>query len=120
MRKFAVAVALGAAFVLTPVIPASFSAAAQVKQVQAKTPKPVKGTISSVDSDSVVVSVTNKNGDKKDRTFKTDSNTKITLDGKDAKLSDLKAGETVSVVRGTGKNAPAAEINATSVAADSK
>ena len=76
----------------------------------------VKGTISSVDADTVTVSVTDKKGAAKDHKVKTDSNTKITLDGKDAKLTDLKAGQTVTVTPGSGHGAPAAAIDATSAA----
>ena len=41
------------------------------------------------------------------------------LDGKDAKLADLKAGQTVKVTPGDNKGDPASEIEATSAAAPS-
>jgi hypothetical protein len=118
MRKLATIVALGAAFSLTPLIHADNVGNTHVKQVQEKKHHGgMKGTISSVESDSVVVSVTNKKtGEKKDHTVKTDASTKITLDGKDAKLTDLKAGQEVSITPGTAHGAPALAIEATSAA----
>jgi hypothetical protein len=114
MRKLAAVVALGAALSLTPVIHADNIAGTHVKQVQEKKHHGMKGTISSIDGDTVVVSSTNPKGEKKDHKVKTDASTKITLDGKDAKLSDLKAGQDVSITPGQGHGAPALAIEATS------
>jgi len=114
MRSLA-ALALGAALCLTPVVVhADVIGRTHVQQVEKKA-HVMKGTISSIDGETVVVSVTSKKtGDKKDHKVKTDSNTKITLDGKDAKLSDLKAGQEVAVTPGAEKGAAASEIEATS------
>jgi len=122
MRSLA-ALALGAALCLSPVIHADVIGGAHVKQID-DTPKKVhhmKGTISSVDGETVVVSVTNKKtGDKKDHKVMTDDKTKITLDGKDAKLSDLAANQEVVITPGAEKGAPASEIEATSAAPAAK
>jgi hypothetical protein len=116
MRSLA-ALALGAALCFTPVIAhADNIGGTHVKQVQEKKARHMKGAISSIDGETVVVSVTKKDGSKADRKCKTDSNTKITLDGKEAKLSDLKAGQEVAVTLGTEKGAAASEIEATSAA----
>ena len=125
MRSLA-ALALGAALFVTPVIAhADNIGGAQVKQID-DTPAPkkvhhMKGTISSIDGETVVVSVTNKKtGDKKDHKVKTDDKTKITLDGKDAKLTDLKEGQEVAITPGTEKGAAASEIEATTAAPAAK
>jgi hypothetical protein len=115
MRSFIVAVALGAAFASAPFVQVSH--AGTTTKLVAKGAHPVKGTISSIDGTTVVVSVANKKtGTTKDQKIKTDDSTKITLDGKDAKLADLKAGQLVEVTRGEGKGAAAATIAATSAA----
>jgi hypothetical protein len=117
MRSFLVAVALGAAFSFTPCVMAGNNGVAHTKLVkEAKGHHGMKGTISSVNADSVVVSVTDKKGTAKDHTIKTDSNTKITLDGKDAKVTDLKAGQEVTITPGAAHGDPAAAIDATSAA----
>ena len=116
MRSLAAVLALGAAFTLTPVIAQAAPAQAHVQAVQKKV-HTTKGTVSSVDGDTVVVSVENKKtGTSKDHKIKTDSNTKVTLDGKDAKVSDLKAGMLVTITPGEGKGAAASQIEATSAA----
>ena len=85
MRLFSatVAVALTLAF-------GSFAGAAAAH-------KPHTGTVVKVNGDVVVVKWANKAGAEKDHKIKTDANTKVTVDGHEAKLSDLKAGEQVSV-----------------------
>jgi hypothetical protein len=113
MRSFVAALALGAALSFAPCVHAGTSGN-PVKQVEEKKHHAMKGTVSSVDGQTVVVSVTNKDGKAKDHKIKTDSNTKVTLDGKDAKLSDLKAGQEVSVTMGAAHGDPAAAIDATS------
>jgi hypothetical protein len=118
MRSLATALVLGVAFSVAPFVSSAQAAPAHVQQVQAKK-RMMKGTVSSVDGTTVVVTTTNKNGDKKDHKVKTDSDTKITLDGKEVKLSALKAGQTIKVTPGEGRGAPASEIEATS-ATDSK
>jgi hypothetical protein len=118
MRTLAAALTLGIAFSLAPLIQSAHAGQAHVQQVQAKKKGP-HGTVSSVDGDTLVISVTNKQGEKKDRKIKTDSSTKVTLDGKEAKLSDLKAGQMVKVTPGANRGDPASEIEATS-ASDSK
>lgn len=118
MRTLAAALALGVAFSFATLIQPAQAGQTHVQQVQSKKKGP-HGTVSSVDGTTLIISVTNKQGDKKDRKIKTDSSTKVTLDGKDAKLSDLKAGQMVKVTPGEGRGAPASEIEATS-ASDSK
>lgn len=115
MRTLAV-LALGAALSFAPFAQAGTTGQAHVQKVadSGKKAHHMKGTISSIDGDTVVVSVTNKSGTAKDHKVKTDSNTKITLDGKDAKLSDLKSGQEVTVTPGAEKGAAASEIEATS------
>jgi D-lyxose ketol-isomerase len=113
MRSLAAVVALGAALSFTPFIHADSITGARTQQVQTKVHH-MKGTVSSIDGDTVVVTSTNKNGDKKDHKVKTDSNTKFMLDGKEAKLTDLKAGQDVTITPGANKGDPAAEIDATS------
>jgi Cu/Ag efflux protein CusF len=120
MRSLAAALTLGVAFSVLPFTPSAQAGHVHAQQVQQKK-HARKGTISSVDGDTVTVSIASKNGDKKDHPFKTDSNTKITLDGKEAKLADLKAGQTVKVTPGDTKNDPVVTIAATSATAgDSK
>ena len=125
MRSLAVVLALGIAFSATPLLQAAHAGQTHAQKVQAKK-RTVKGTVSSVDGETVVVSVTNKKtGATKDRKIKTDDKTKVTLDGKEAKLSDLKAGQQVVITPGDEKGAAASEIAATSAsdsgkAADSK
>lgn len=116
MRVLAAALTLGVAASFVPFVQSAQAGQAHVHQVQQKQ-HARKGTISSIDGDNLVVSITNKQGDKKDRTFKTDSNTKVTLDGKEAKLADLKAGQSVKVTPGDTKNDPVVAIAATSEAA---
>ncbi|HXG09666.1 MAG TPA: hypothetical protein VNK04_07745 [Gemmataceae bacterium] len=55
----------------------------------------LEGTIKKVDSNKSTVVVTGK--DKKDVTVTVNKDAKITLDGKKAKLADLKEGQTVKV-----------------------
>ena len=73
--------------------------------------KSLTGTIVSVSGASLTVSVTTKKGKSKERHVKTNEKTKITLDGKEAKLSDLKKDEQVSV---TLEHGTASEVSATS------
>ena len=114
MRSLAAVLALGVAFSAAPLLSAAHTGQAQAQQVQAKK-RTVKGTVSSVDGETLVVSVTNKKtGEKKDRKIKTDDKTKVTLDGKDAKLADLKAGQEVTITPGDNRGDPASEIAATS------
>lgn len=118
MRSLAAALTLGVAVSFVPFVQSAQAGQVHVQQVQQKKHGP-HGTISSIDGDTIVISVTNKNGDKKDRKIKTDSNTKFMLDGKEAKLADLKAGQTVKVTPGDNRGDPASEIDATSATADS-
>lgn len=114
MRSLAVVLALGMAFSAVPFLPAAHAAQPHAQKVQAKK-RTIKGTVSSVDGETVVVTVTNKKtGNTRDRKIKTDDKTKVTLDGKDAKLSDLKAGQEVVITPGEERGAPASEIAATS------
>jgi biopolymer transport protein ExbD len=57
------------------------------------------GTIKKVDGDKLTV--TDK--DKKDTTVTVNKDAKITLDGKEAKVTDLKEGQTVTVTHEDGK-----------------
>ena len=119
MRSFVAALALGAALSFVPCTMAGNVAGNHVKLVKEKGAKgthAVAGTVSSVDGDTVVVSATDKKGVAKDHKCKTDASTKITLDGKDAKLTDLKAGQTVSVTPGAKHGDPCVAIDATSAA----
>lgn len=71
-----------------------------------------KGTVVKVDGN--VVTLTIKTGDvTKDRPFNTDEKTVVTIDGKDAKVADLKAGMLVELTRPIGDNSPATKIVAT-------
>lgn len=55
-------------------------------------------TVVSVDGSTLTVSVTNKKkGTNKDRKIDTNDQTKVLIDGKQAKLEDLKAGEKVTI-----------------------
>jgi ribosomal protein S17 len=120
MRSLAAVLALGIAFSATPFLPVAHAGQAHAQKVQAKK-RTVKGTVSSVDGETVVVSVTSKKtGATKDRKIKTDDKTKVTVDGKEAKLSDLKAGQQVVITPGEEKGAPASEIAATSAADNGK
>lgn len=117
MRTLAAALTLGVAFSVAPFVQSAHAGQTHVQQVQAKKHM-MKGTFSSMDGDTLMVSVTNKKtGDKKDHKIKTDSSTKVTLDGKDAKLTDLKAGQELKITPGAAKGDPASEIEATSAAA---
>ncbi|HSU68158.1 MAG TPA: hypothetical protein VLJ39_14870 [Tepidisphaeraceae bacterium] len=117
MRSLAAVLALGAAFTLTPAFVQAAPAQAHVQKIAEKKAHAMHGTVSSVDGDTVTVSIENKKtGTKKDHPVKTDSNTKVTVDGKDAKVSDLKAGMLVSITPGTEKGAAASQIEATSAA----
>lgn len=118
MRFLAAALTLGVAVTFVPFPQSAQAAVAHVQHVQAKK-RLIKGTISSIDGDTVHISYTNKNGDKKERKVKTDSNTKVTLDGKEAKLAELKEGQTVKVTPGDNRGDPASEIEATTATADS-
>ena len=73
--------------------------------------KSITGTVVSVSGTSLTVSVTNKKGKSKERHIKTNDKTKITLDGKEAKLSELKKDEQVSVTLAHGT---ASDISASS------
>ena len=75
--------------------------------------KSITGTVVSVSGTALTVSVTNKKGKSKERHIKTNDKTKITLDGKEAKLSELKKDEQVSITLAHGL---ASEISATSPA----
>lgn len=74
-----------------------------------------KGTFVKVDGTDVVMTM--KHGDvTKDRTFKTDDKTVVTIDGKDGKLADLKVGMMLEITRPIGDNSPATKIVATTPA----
>lgn len=74
---------------------------------QEAAPAPLKGTVVKVDAPKVVVKV----GDK-EVTVTTDDKTAVVVDGKEAKLADLKAGMPVAVTPAEGT---AAKIAATTV-----
>ena len=63
-------------------------------------PKTLAGTVVKVDGDKVVVKTGVK--DAKEVTVATDKDTKVTIDGKDAKVGDLKAGMTATVTPADG------------------
>lgn len=75
--------------------------------------KSINATVVSVSGTSLTVSVTNKKGKSRERHVKTNEKTKITLDGKEAKLSELKKDEQVSITLAHGL---ASEISAASLA----
>lgn len=99
MRLFAAVLVSALMFGLAPSVHAAHknlaadSAAASGQQKH----RAVHGTVVKVDGSTLVISVTNKNGQTRDRKIKTDDKTKVTVDGKDAKLADLKAGEKVTI-----------------------
>ena len=119
MRSLIAVAILGVAFSSAPMVFAG--ANSTVKTVADKEKKAghgLKGTVSGVDGTTVTVTTTNKkSGKTKDVKVMTDDKTKVTLDGKEAKLADLKAGQMVSVTPGEGgKDAAASQIEATSAA----
>ena len=118
MRSLAAALTMAAAFSFAPLAQAAVIPHTGVQQLADDTTQKkvhhMKGTISSVDGMTVVVSSTNKQGVAKDHKVKTDDKTKITLDGKEAKLSDLKAGQEVTITPGAAHGEPALAIEATS------
>lgn len=119
MRSLATVLALCIAFSAAPFVQPAHAGQVHVQQVQKKK-RVIKGTLSSIDGDTLMVSVLNKKtNEKKDRKIKTDDKTKVTLDGKDAKLSDLKAGQELKITPGDNRGDPASEIEATS-ASESK
>ena len=79
--------------------------------VRAETPAAttLSGKITKVTAKTIVLVDENK----KSHTVRTDAKTKVMLDGKDATMSDLKAGQTVEVTPAKGI---AASIDATSAA----
>jgi hypothetical protein len=95
--------------------------------------RPLKGVIQSVSADGASLTLTaGKKSSPMEVTVTTDVNTKVTLDGKEAKISDLKAGLYALVTPSTGtakeikastekpkKNAPANNANNNNNAADS-
>jgi hypothetical protein len=94
--------------------------------------RPLKGVIQSVSADGASLTLTaGKKTSPMEVTVTTDVNTKVTLDGKEAKLSDLKAGLYALVTPSTGtakeikastekpkKNAPAGGANNNNNTAD--
>lgn len=117
MRSLAVALTLGVAVSFVSFVQSAQADQVHVQHMQAKK-RVMKGTLSSIDGDTLTVSVlSKKTGEKKDHKVTADDKTKITLDGKDAKLSDLKAGQTLKITPGDNKGDPASEIEATSAAA---
>src|SRR5258708_14333609 len=118
MRSLAAALTVAAAISFAPLAQAAITSQTGVQQLaDDTTKKPVhhmKGTISSVDGMTVVVSSTNKAGVAKDHKVKTDDKTKITLHRKTTALSDLKAGQEVTITPGAAHGDPASQIEATS------
>jgi hypothetical protein len=82
----------------------SFVGIAQAAQANkaAKGPKALNGTILKIDGTSITVKHPVKNADPKEVVVATDKDTKITLDGNEAKLADLKEGMRVKVTPATG------------------
>jgi hypothetical protein len=119
MRSVAAVLALGVLFSVAPLVQPAQAGQSHVQHVQAKK-HVMKGTLSSIDGDTLMVSVTSKKtGEKKDHKVKADDKTKVMLDGKEAKLSDLKAGQELKITPGDNRGDPASEIEATS-ASESK
>jgi hypothetical protein len=67
---------------------------AEKGEKKAKAAKAVKGKVVKVDGDKLVIA---KGKNAEEVTITTDANTKITIEGKAAKLADLQAGQMVSV-----------------------
>ena len=65
-------------------------------------PKALKGKLVKVDGSNLVLSVGKKNEEAKEVTIATDGNTKVVIDGKEAKLADIPAGATIGVLPDTG------------------
>src|SRR4051794_30499697 len=63
--------------------------------------KPLKGDVVKVDGSKLVISA-GKKTDKKEVTVETNDKTVVTIEGKEAKLADLKAGQKVLVTPDTG------------------
>ena len=64
--------------------------------------KAVKGRLVKVDGSNLVLNVAKKGEEAKEVTIATDANTKVTIDGKEAKLSDIPAGVMVGAMPDTG------------------
>jgi hypothetical protein len=73
----------------------AFTATWAAPAFAADEPNVMKGTVQSVKGNNLVV--INKDGDKKPHTFAVPQTAKVTVDGKNAKLADLKAGQSVKV-----------------------
>lgn len=107
MRVLSAALALALVFAFTPFVHAEDKAA------DASGTKSVTGTIVKVSGHKLTVSITSKKGKVKERQVKVDDKTKITLDGAQVKLSDLKKDQQVTL---TLDHHLATEIAATSAA----
>lgn len=72
--------------------------------------EPQSGKVKSASADKIVVTVGTS-----DQTFTVDAGTKVTLDGKEAKATDLKAGDMVKITSkaGEGANKIATKVEAT-------
>lgn len=118
MRKLALGLAVVAAVSFSPMLLAGTQTSSQThaRVVQTAAKKPMHGTVLSVDAKKKIVTVTSKTkaGVERKHHVKVGSDTKITLDGKTATLSELKEGQQVSVTAGEGRGAAASEIDATS------
>jgi len=72
-----------------------------VQTVEAAKVKPLRGQVVKVDGTNLVIK-TGKKGEQKEVTVATDAKTVVTIEGKDGKLADLKAGQKVVVTPDTG------------------
>ena len=99
-------------FVAALAIVAMTSATLQVADVKAADPKPAKadkpakaaglrGKVVKVDGLNLVVT-TGKKGQETEKTVATDDKTVVTIEGKEGKLADLKAGQVVRITPDTG------------------
>lgn len=75
----------------------------------------IKGIVVKVEDKVVNIASKNRNGDPVDRKITTDDKTVVTIDGKDAKVADLKAGLTVEVTQPRGRDVVATKIVATTI-----
>jgi len=68
-----------------------------VQTVEAAKVKPLRGQVVKVDGTNLVIK-TGKRGEQKEVTVATDTKTAVMIEGKPAKLADLKAGQKVNIM----------------------
>lgn len=93
MRLFAAVLAVAVALAFAPFVQAGHKALAAGAKGH---DHPVRGKVVKVEGSTLTIQVKHK-GETTERQIQTNNSTKVTLDGKDVKLADLKAGERVTV-----------------------